>query len=201
MAGPSRNVKAGRARRPDAERYCQDAISHDSYTHTHTRHAIFANLPRRAAFANDAGRAVHRFLLLAAGIVVIVLAGCSETKTSDRDLVLMNVDEARELAAGGAGLRLGRARRVAWVDPRSESEFRAERIAGAIHLPLERARDDHRSLREYDVLIVYGNDFNSPRATALSKTLIELRHGDVRTLRGGLRAWKEAGHSVESGTE
>lgn len=147
--------------------------------------------------------AVARCLVLIAVVTgVLALTGCGDPKTSDRDLILMNVDDARELfARGRGGLRIGRSGQAAWIDPRSESEFRAERIPGAIHLPLDRVRDDHRPLREYDVLIVYGDDFNSPRAAALSKTLIELGHGDVRTLRGGLRAWKAAGHSVESGSE
>jgi len=139
-----------------------------------------------------------RFIVLCALLGAAVLAGCEGTKTSDRDLVMVDVDEAMKLSeGGGGGLRLRRAGRVAWVDPRTSDEFRNERIPGAVHLPLDHARDAHRDLREYDVLIVYGNDFNSPRATALSKVLIELGHRDVRTLRGGLRAWKSAGRPVE----
>lgn len=143
---------------------------------------------------------VCRHLLVFLAILgMMALPGCGETKTSDRDLVMVNADEARQLFdRGGGGLRIGRTGRAAWVDPRSEAEFRGERIAGAIHLPLDRARDEHRPLREYDILIVYGNDFNSPRAAALSKMLIEYGHRDVRTLRGGLRAWKAAGHTIES---
>jgi rhodanese-related sulfurtransferase len=33
----------------------------------------------------------------------------------------------------------------------------------------------------------------------MSKTLIELGFDDVRTLRGGLRAWEDAGFEVEKG--
>jgi 3-mercaptopyruvate sulfurtransferase SseA len=132
-------------------------------------------------------------------LAVAGMGSCSAPKTSDRDLVMVGVEEAQQLAETGGGLRIRRPARVAWVDPRSEEEFRKERIAGAILLPLDRARDDHEPLREYDVLIVYGNDFNSPRAAAVAKLLIEHRHRDVRVLRGGLRAWNAAGYPVESG--
>ncbi len=85
-----------------------------------------------------------------------------------------------------------------WLDPRTDDEYRKEHIPGAVHLPMQRVREDHSILRQYDVIVVYGNDFNSPRATAVSKTLMELGHRDVRTLRGGLKAWKEAGNPTES---
>ena len=48
-------------------------------------------------------------------------------------------------------------------------------------------------------MIVYGNDYNDPVADGMSKRLIELGHKDVRTLMGGLRAWKADGYAVESG--
>lgn len=130
-------------------------------------------------------------------LALVVLCGCSAPKTSDRDLSYVDVGEARGLIDSTGSGWLRRSTRAAWVDPRSEREFNEGHIPGAVHLPLDRARDDHRSLRDYTTLIVYGNDFNSPRANAMSKLLIELGHGDVRTLRGGLRAWNAAGYTVD----
>lgn len=140
-------------------------------------------------------------LSLPLGLILIfalaLIGGCS-TKTSDRHLVFLDASEAMD-AVRGQRRMLGGSTTGVWVDPRTEREFREGHIAGAIHMPLERVREDHRQLRQYDVIVVYGNDFNSPRAAAVSKTLMELGHRDVRTLRGGLKAWKDAGHPEETG--
>jgi rhodanese-related sulfurtransferase len=137
-------------------------------------------------------------LLICAGLSA--LSACTTPRTSDRDVTMIEPREALDLIEPTRrGARLGRDLRTVVVDPRTEPEYRAERIAGAIHLPLDLAREEHHLLREFHVVIVYGNDFTSPRAIALSKLLMELRHRDVRTIRGGLRAWKEAGYPTESG--
>lgn len=129
-------------------------------------------------------------------LLAVFLSGCT-TRTSDRDLVFLNPAEALEAVQGERRMLRGSTTGV-WLDPRTDREYREGHIPGAIHMPMQRVREDHASLREYDVIIVYGNDFNSPRATAVSKTLLELGHRDVRTLRGGLKAWKEAGHSLQT---
>lgn len=126
-------------------------------------------------------------------------AGCSAKQVSDRDLVLVDPDDAIRAARGTRTLGvLGDRTPGAWVDARSEHEYREGHIEGAIHMPLERVREDHAQLRGRTPLIVYGNDYNSPRANAVSKILIEKGYKDVQTLRGGLRAWKNAGHTTVS---
>ena len=137
-------------------------------------------------------------LLILPILLIGTLAAC-QSQTSDRDLTLVTPAEAIEAVEGRGGVFGRRGPGGVWVDARNPSEFNRERIPGAINLPIEHARQEHEVLREYRTIVVYGNDFNSPRAQALSKLLIELRHRDVRTLRGGLRAWKETGHAVESG--
>src|SRR5690606_26303295 len=127
-------------------------------------------------------------LLLVASPLAI---GCTATKTSDRSIIYVDPGEASALSKGESRLfGLGRGATVAYVDARTAEEFRTERLPGALHVPLASVREQHRILREFDVLVVYGNDYNSTRADALSKILIELGR-DVRTLRGGLRAWRE----------
>ena len=86
----------------------------------------------------------------------------------------------------------------AWVDARPEADYRAGHIPGAISMPYERVTLDHKLLNGYDVIVVYGNDYNDTRANGMSKRLIELGHGDVRTLTGGMRAWKAEGNSIET---
>lgn len=125
---------------------------------------------------------------------------CMERKISDRDLVLIDTTEAMELVEGRKKL-LGLAgeSKGVWVDPRSERAYREGHIAGAISLPLQYVTARHKELKDYAILIVYGDDYKDPIADAMSKRLMELKFKDVRTLRGGLRAWTEAGLDLETG--
>ena len=133
-------------------------------------------------------------LLLAAG-----LAGCTGRSTSDRNLLLIDPDQAQKLIGehkiwfGLAGRGRG-----TWVDPRTESDFRAGHIPGAINLPFQDLTTERDRLSGYDVLVVYGDDHRDPKAEGMSKRLIELGFKDVRTLRGGLRAWTAAGNPLET---
>ena len=144
------------------------------------------------------GAPVTMAVLLAA--LAGVGAGCSEHKISDRDLVLIEPKEALEVMEGGPKLLgLGGGGKAAWVDPRSGSEFRAGHIPDAISLPFQNVTAEHRRLKAFDTLIVYGNDYQDPKSQGMSKRLLELGFKDVRTLRGGLRAWTDAGFEVEEG--
>jgi phage shock protein E len=136
-----------------------------------------------------------RLILLATLSLLFVLTGCSN-KSSDAVLVPVSTVEAQQLVQGKKRLMgLAGTQNGAWVDCRSEADFRAGHIPGAIHLPYERVSRDHKLLSQYSVLIVYGNDYNDARANAMSKRLIELGH-DARTLTGGMRAWKAEGNPV-----
>ena len=130
----------------------------------------------------------------------LILAACSSNATSDRDVQLVTPVEADDLLVAKRGvLGMKRDRVGVFVDARPAAAYRVEHIPGAISLPYERARDEHEALRAYDVLIVYGESYDSPIAIGMSKTLSELGHEGVRTLRGGLRAWTEAGRATEEG--
>jgi rhodanese-related sulfurtransferase len=143
---------------------------------------------RRAAALSLCGAAL--------AAAVAIAGGCGAPKTSDKDLAFVDVTDAVELVQPKREF-LGGTRRGVWVDPRSGWEFSGGHIAGAVNLPLEKARADYGNLAEYDVVIVYGESYDDPLALAMSKTLIELGLADVRTLRGGLRAWTEDGRPLE----
>ena len=133
------------------------------------------------------------------GPVLWAAGGCSR-QTSNRDLVLVDPDEASALVSRQRGL-LGLRGPVAaaWVDPRSEANFLQGHIPGAINLPFQDVTAGHHRLKSYEILVVYGDDFADPRAQGMSKRLLELGFKDVRTLRGGLRAWVTAGKTLEVG--
>ena len=137
----------------------------------------------------------------AAMVLLLTIAsswgGCSQS-VSDRNLVLVDPAEARQLMEDRRKL-LGGVARGACVDPRGEAAYLKGHIPGAIHLPFQKVSSDNKKLREYDVLIVYGDDYNDQLANGMSKRLIELGFKEVRTLRGGLRAWTEAGLELDSG--
>lgn len=138
-------------------------------------------------------RAAAMVLLLA---IASSWGGCTQS-VSDRNLVLVDPAEARQLMEDRRKL-LGGVERGACVDPRGEAAYLKGHIPGAIHLPFQKVSSENKKLREYDVLIVYGDDYNDPLANGMSKRLIELGFKEVRTLRGGLRAWTEAGLELES---
>ena len=142
-------------------------------------------------------------LLLAPLLCAITLmtTGCTNTKTSDRDVVFVTSSEAvAALEPRGRIMRLGgEPRRGIFVDPRTPREFVAGHIPGAINVPLEDVRSRSEELRVWEPLIVYGPDATSPLAVATSKVLVELGHRDVRTLRAGLKGWREEELEIATG--
>jgi rhodanese-related sulfurtransferase len=139
------------------------------------------------------------FTLALAAACLLGLPGC-KSGVSGNDLTMLSSTEAQDLIAGKRKwLGLGGPGKAVWVDPRTSVEYRAGHIPGAISLPYEYLSHDHKQLDDYDTLIVYGEDYNDAKAIGFSKRLIEFGHSDVRTLNGGLRAWKAAGNSLETG--
>ncbi len=127
------------------------------------------------------------------------LIGCSN-KTSDRDISLINAGDAQAIVQGRSKLLgLGGTTVGVWLDPRSERDFRLGHIPGAINLPFQNVAKNHHILQKYEVIVVYGSTYNDPKATAMSKRLMQLGYKDVKTLRGGLSGWKAAGYDVEEG--
>lgn len=152
--------------------------------------------PARSTPAALAGPAVLVGMLAAA--LAILAAGCSG-RTTDRDVELLGVSDARESVVGARGL-FGEDRTGAWIDPRTVDDWLAERIPGALHMPVGRMRDRAEELRAYDVLVVYGRGFKDPLAFAAAKVLRDIGVAEVRVLEGGLTAWLDADLPVASGS-
>jgi len=129
-------------------------------------------------------------------VVALLAVGCGERKVSDRDIEYVSVDEAYELGEDRTGILGIGERKAVWIDPRTPAKFQQGHIPGALNFSIEDVREDHPVLRQYDLFIVYGDDYNEPIANAMVKRLIAEGYNDVRTLRGGLRAWERAGNTV-----
>lgn len=132
-------------------------------------------------------------------VTALTCAGCDSNKTSDKDVRFLEVNEAVVLSKERSGILALNNKKVGWIDARPAARFRQEHIPGAVNVtPVDLAPDDAR-LNGYDVLVVYGEDYDSTLATVMAKNLIRQGHKDVRTLRGGLRAWKSAGNETIRG--
>ena len=133
-------------------------------------------------------------------ILATILAafGCSN-KTSDRDLETLSVQESIELANSKSGGPFSVQNRIAWVDPRSEEEFKKAHIPGAVNIPFggpfERLAS--QELRGVNAIVVYATSVQDVLGTAASKRLIELGYQPVYTLKGGLRQWMRDGNKVD----
>lgn len=130
---------------------------------------------------------------------ICLLTACGSGNFSDRDIDFVNVSDAYSLSKGDTGIfGLGNKTPV-WLDPRNSDDFQAGHIPGALNLPLAEVKKDDPRLAKYNVFIVYGDDYNSPIARAMTKKLLANEYTDIRTLRGGLRAWTNAGNETETG--
>ena len=156
---------------------------------------------RRATYtvANDKGTiTLLRFPTIALLLTVPLLSGCAK-EYSDADIVLLNVHEADLLMGTQESSLFGEAKQNAFVDPRTVEKYATGHIPGAISLPYRQIAEDWENLQEYGIVVVYGNSYNDPLAEAMSKTLMEYGISEVKTLRGGLEAWINAGQPITKG--
>lgn len=133
--------------------------------------------------------AVHHTIAACLVSIFVLLGGCS-TKTSDRDLQLIDAPDAVDLATRDS---------VNWIDPRSPAEFALAHLPNAINMPFAADFEDSaaRLITSGTVTIVYATSAQDVLGVAASKRLIELGYTDIYTLRGGLRQWLRAGKPVE----
>ena len=136
------------------------------------------------------------FLLLAVSIAS--MQGCAK-EYSDRDIVFLDVEQAQVLVENREVSLFTKPRDNTWLDPRTLEKYSAGHIPGAINMPYRDVAEKWEELKSYGFIVIYGNSYNDPLADAMSKTLMELGLEDVRTLRGGLQAWTNAGNPVTKG--
>ena len=135
------------------------------------------------------------FLLVAAAAC---LQGCAK-EYSDRDIIFLDVEQAEALVENREVSLFTEPKENAYLDPRTVEKYSTGHIPGAINMPYRDVAEKWEALKVYGFIVVYGSTYNDPLADAMSKTLMELGLVDIRTLRGGLQAWTNAGNSITKG--
>lgn len=123
--------------------------------------------------------------------------GCN-TGISDKNLTYITPSDASILVQERQNNPLGLNSAVVIVDPRPTWSFRKSHIPEAINIPYGRLHIQSWRLNDVGIIIVSGETYNDSVAIAMSKTLIGMGFTDVKTLRGGLVGWGDAGESIDT---
>lgn len=130
--------------------------------------------------------------LFGLGLAAMVALGGCQNKVSDRDLVTIDLAEARRLHAQSASR---------FVDPRSSEEFAQGHIRGAINLQVaqvtELKTDMEPSVARAKHVVVYGNNPGSAVGRVVAKRLMVAGHKGVRLYLGGLDEWRANGLPID----
>lgn len=125
----------------------------------------------------------------------MLFGGCS-IGLSDKSVVYLTPKDTSILLEKGVGTLLDADAEVVIVDPRPTWSYGQAHIPGAINIPFGQLGVQSWRLEDAGVIIVAGETHNDSVSIAMSKRLIKLGFSDVRTLRGGLTGWEDAGYSV-----
>ncbi len=114
------------------------------------------------------------------------------------------VDEARgriiETDVATVRERLSKGESFRLIDVREDREYSAGRIPGSIHIGrgvLERDIESQVPDHDEEIILYCGGGFRSALA---ADNLQRMGYANVISMDGGFRAWREAGHDVESGS-
>jgi rhodanese-related sulfurtransferase len=108
------------------------------------------------------------------------------------------VSAAREIGALEATALINR-RNAVLVDVREAKEYEGARIPNAVHVPHSQLASRGQELKKFTARPVIAYCERGPHSRAAVGALGKIGFGEVYTLRGGLRAWSEAGLPVEKG--
>ena len=97
--------------------------------------------------------------------------------------------------------RLGRREPFHFIDVREDEEFVRDRAKGARHIGRGILERDIESLipdKQDDIVLYCGGGYRSALA---AESLGQMGYTNVRSMDGGIRAWREAGYPLEQGSE
>ena len=104
----------------------------------------------------------------------------------------------REIGAFEATALINR-RNAVLIDVRETKEFDGARIPNAVHLPQSQLSTRGHELKKLTARPVIAYCERGQRSRMAGGALAKLGFSEVYSLRGGLRAWSEAGLPVEKG--
>ena len=83
------------------------------------------------------------------------------------------------------------------LDIREPKEFTGAQLPNAMHIPLSQLKDRGTELAKFVALAVIGYCDRCQRGGAAASALTKLGFTRVQSLRGGLRAWRDAGLPIQ----
>ena len=96
--------------------------------------------------------------------------------------------------------KLDRAELFHFIDVREDHEFAKDHAGGARHLGrgiLERDIETEIPDKQAEIILYCGGGFRSALA---ADSLQQMGYSNVRSMEGGIRAWREAGYPLEQGS-
>jgi rhodanese-related sulfurtransferase len=108
------------------------------------------------------------------------------------------VSAVREIGAMEATALINR-RNAVLLDVREPKEYEGGRIPNALHLPQSQLASRGEELKKLTARPVIAYCERGQRSRTAAGALGKLGFNEVYTLRGGLRAWSEAGLPIEKG--
>ncbi len=110
-----------------------------------------------------------------------------------------HLSPAREIGALEATQLINR-RDALMLDLREPKEYEGGRVPNAMHVPQSQLAGRAQELEKLTSRPVIAYCERGQRSRAAASALMRLGFAEVYTLRGGLRAWSEAGLPLEKGT-
>jgi rhodanese-related sulfurtransferase len=137
------------------------------------------------------------FGIIVLGCFLGCFSGC-DSGISDKNITYIMPRDAAVMMREGKSTLLGPRAATVLVDPRPSWSYLKSHIPGSINIPFGRLYLQSWQLDHAGVIIVSGETYNDSVSIAMSKALMQLGFTDVKTLRGGLVGWDDAGEVVET---
>jgi rhodanese-related sulfurtransferase len=105
----------------------------------------------------------------------------------------------KECTTGDVKVKLDRGDPFHLIDVREDNEFAKDHAKGAAHLGrgiLERDIETVIPDKRADIILYCGGGYRSALA---AESLRQMGYTNVRSMDGGIRAWREAGYPIEEG--
>ncbi len=136
-------------------------------------------------------RAMKIFVPMIAMMLAFAPAQAKETSPETiQGATTITVDEAKALFDKG----------VVFVDVRSDSDFEAGRIPGAVHLELKKVLTEAAltgAVSKDQEVVIYCNGHSCMRSSDATAKAVDWGFTNVKYYRDGFPSWQGAGHPVE----